>query len=114
MAEKLGRRGNMVAHNVSDMKGNSLGLHWWFWCPGCDELHAYTTPRWTRTGTDDAPTFQPSLLVTYGKTSNKRCHLFLRDGKLRFLGDCTHKLAATTVPIPEPPDWLIDEGEQHP
>ena len=101
----------MVARRIVNADRSDTGEdHWWFWCPGCDELHAYTTPRWTRTGTDDAPTFSPSLLCTYGKDNNKRCHLFLRGGVLDFLGDCTHALKGQKVPLPEPPAWLVDEG----
>lgn len=107
----LGRRGNMVATHIT-VKGNRTGqLHWWFWCLGCDMLHAFTTPRWTRTGTDEAPTFAPSLLCTFGKESTDRCHLFLRAGELQFLNDCTHKLAGQRVPLPEPPKWLYEEAE---
>lgn len=110
MNEPLGRRGNMVVNRIVNAKGEDEGqIHHWFWCPGCDELHAYTTPRWARTGTDDAPTFTPSLLVTYGKDNPKRCHLFLRGGVLDFLSDCTHALAGQKAPLPEPPEWLYKE-----
>lgn len=106
---EFGRRGNMVATRIEDGEPD-IKIHWWFWCPGCEELHAYTTPRWTRTGTDDAPTFAPSLLVTYGNRDERRCHLFLRDGVLDFLSDCAHALAGQKVPLPEPPAWLYEEG----
>ena len=106
--EQRGRRGNMVMNRVADSKGTDLGLHWWFWCPGCDELHAYTTPRWTRTGTDAKPTFAPSLLCTWGADNPARCHLFLREGVLEFLNDSTHALGGSKVPLPEPPEWLYD------
>jgi hypothetical protein len=33
------------------------------------------------------------------------CHLFLTDGRLQYLGDCTHALAGQTVPLPELPAW---------
>jgi hypothetical protein len=32
----------------------------------------------------------------------KICHSFITDGRIQFLGDCTHRLAGQTVPIP---DW---------
>lgn len=106
---EFGRRGNMVARRVvkiSEVTGltDPTGeVMWWFWCPGCEESHAYSTPRWARTGTDEAPTFSPSLLCT----GTKRCHLFLRAGVLDFLSDCEHPLAGQKVPLPEPPEWLI-------
>lgn len=103
MSDEYGRRGNMVRTRIVKSDGGDSGEeHWWFLCPGCEEAHAYTVPRWTRTGTDDAPTFSPSLLCT----GAKRCHLFLRDGVLEFLGDCEHPLAGQKVPLPEPPEWL--------
>ena len=32
------------------------------------------------------------------------CHSFVTDGRIRFLGDCTHALKGQTVPIPEWPE----------
>ncbi len=29
------------------------------------------------------------------------CHSFVRDGRIEFLGDCTHKLAGQTIELPE-------------
>lgn len=116
---EFGRRGNMVARRVVKIN-EATGLTdptgevmWWFWCPGCEEAHTYTLPGWTRTGTDEKPTFAPSLLMTEreprpSETVVRRCHLFLREGILDFLGDCTHKLAGQKVPLPEPPDWLAE------
>lgn len=108
--EQFGKRGNMVARRILDpqTKKPTGEVHWWFWCPGCEQAHAYTVPRWTRTGTDDEPTFTPSLLCGYGPNDPRRCHLYLRDGVLDFLGDCTHDLKGQKVPLPEPPEWLCD------
>ena len=91
----------------------------WFWCPGCDEPHApvVQTPEWMRPGSEpvwtwngdlDKPTISPSVLaranrLTDGETKKTVCHSFLRDGKLEFLGDCTHDLAGQTVELP--PLW---------
>lgn len=30
-----------------------------------------------------------------------RCHSYVRDGKIEFLGDCFHDLKNTTVELPE-------------
>jgi hypothetical protein len=32
------------------------------------------------------------------------CHSFVTDGKIQFLGDCTHALAGQTVELPEQED----------
>lgn len=90
-------------------------------------------PRWGWNGDVNRPTFTPSVLVTWREPAalhdmellqkqladrasglidripqaDKVCHSFVVDGAMQFLGDCTHKLAGQTVPIPEwpRPDW---------
>jgi hypothetical protein len=37
------------------------------------------------------------LIRTDHADGARRCHLFIRDGALQFLSDCTHKLAGQTV-----------------
>lgn len=37
------------------------------------------------------------------------CHSFIQNGMWVFLGDCAHKLAGQTVPLPPLPDWLVRE-----
>ncbi|MDE8343755.1 MAG: DUF6527 family protein [Acidocella sp.] len=83
-----------------------------FFCPGCESVHAVNTcgPRWEYNDNADAPTFSPSILVTYNGSDAgeidslpETCHSFVRDGHIQFLSDCTHKLAGTTVTIPEWP-----------
>ena len=32
--------------------------------------------------------------------TTKRCHSFIKDGQIQFLGDCTHSLAGQTVALP--------------
>lgn len=93
-----------------------------FWCPGCDEAHRIQTgtgsgPRWTWNGNADCPTFSPSIKVTgtqplsddehervmKGERIEPRpmcCHSFIADGRIQFLGDCTHSLAGQTVDLP--------------
>lgn len=84
-----------------------------FFCPGCESTHAVNTspngPRWGYNGSSDAPTFTPSILVTCEwrnvdkEMENEVCHSFVTDGRIQFLGDCTHALKGQTVPIPEWP-----------
>lgn len=90
-----------------------------FWCPGCDECHAITVGplhspgnNWGYNGDPDAPTFTPSLLVSYNgpdagqiddgghRAPPAICHSFVTDGQIQFLGDCIHALAGQTVAIP--------------
>lgn len=77
--------------------------HHWFWCPGCKMHHSFDA-RWSYNGNADSPTFTPSLLVQYPWGPDQiecRCHSFVTEGKIKFLGDCTHELKDTTVEIPE-------------
>ena len=96
-----------------------------FMCPGCKELHQVTIlevgprgrervgPCWGFNGDYDAPTFTPSILVTWSEPSDVPeefddtskdkqmvCHSFVCDGRIQFLGDCTHELAGQTVDLP--------------
>lgn len=36
-----------------------------------------------------------------GDKEGVRCHSFVRDGKIEFLGDCTHEMAGTTIELPD-------------
>jgi hypothetical protein len=73
-------------------------------------------PVWEWNGDLEKPTVTPSILVTYPANPNaleefkewrfeRRCHVFVKDGKIQFLADCTHPLVGSTVDIP---DW--DDG----
>lgn len=98
-----------------------------FRCPGCHEMHQITVkreersqgPLWGYNGDPQAPTFTPSILVTWSEPSDvpeefddtskdKKmiCHSFVTDGKIRFLGDCTHALKDRVVDLPD----LDEEG----
>lgn len=98
-----------------------------FDCPGCGFLHqvhvaASNGPVWGWNGSMERPTFTPSVLVTWSQgeppvtaenfeeykrnpwsqtTVEKRCHSFVVDGRIQFLGDCTHALAGQTVDLPD-------------
>jgi len=94
----------------------AAGAHLMFWCPGCDGAHMVRVegdqrPRWGYNGNPDAPTFTPSVLVTYNGSDAgvddappAVCHSYVTDGRIQFLGDCTHALAGQTVPLPAWPE----------
>ena len=79
-----------------------------FWCPGCDNVHR--CKGWQFNGDFEKPTLSPSVMVTYtpGDPDEpvQRCHSFVRDGVIQFLGDSTHTLAGKTIPLPP---WEKDE-----
>jgi hypothetical protein len=67
--------------------------------------------QWSFNRNGDTPTFSPSIMVTWdfypggveaGQAVKKVCHSFIREGRIEYLGDCTHELAGQTVDMP---DW---------
>lgn len=80
-----------------------------FMCPGCKCSHGVRVksdgtpgPVWGWNGSIEKPTFNPSILVRWNTPKGeRRCHSFVRDGKIQFLSDCTHALAGQTVELPE-------------
>lgn len=87
-------------------KENAGGpAHYFFECPGCGCLHSIITPGWSFNGDIDKPTVSPSILVNGNPAAHnptaKRCHSFVRDGKIQFLADCEHELAGQTVDLPD-------------
>ena len=101
-----------------------------FVCPGCiamfgdpdTGLHMLTVnteiskPSWSFDGNLDWPTVSPSILTWKGPPpvegepdTRGRCHSMLEKGEFRYLGDSTHSLAGQTVPMPDLPDWVLDE-----
>ena len=103
------------------------GYH--FNCPGCKEVHGVHVEgvgAWKFEGTEEAPTFRPSILVRSGHYSefyrpgqhcwcdwNRQhpsqkprfvcacCHSYVIGGRIEFLGDSTHALAGQTVALPK-------------
>lgn len=93
-----------------------------FVCPGCATspsgatgLHILpvnteeTSPSWDFDGNLDAPTITPSILTRTGRDNAFVCHSFLKNGIFEFLNDCTHELVGKKVPIPDLPDWVVNE-----
>jgi hypothetical protein len=93
-----------------------------FRCPGCDDFHQITVGTWTFNDDLERPTFTPSVLTGgvqwdtelyphFQKRKDRHpnvavgdrivCHSFVTDGRIQFLGDCTHVLAGQTVDLPE-------------
>lgn len=83
-------------------------------------------PNWSWNGSLEKPTFMPSVLVSGTNFTEKGqadfdawhadgcpprggakfesapfvCHSFVTDGRIQYLGDCTHALAGQTVDMP--------------
>lgn len=112
---------------LRSIEGGRLGF-WCPGCDGMHAVGVGDGPgpRWGYNGNPDRPTFTPSILVSstdftdkgradyeawYAAGCPKRdvagfesrptvCHSFVTDGKIQFLGDCTHALAGQSVDIP--------------
>lgn len=75
-----------------------------FWCQGCKYMHHIDDRRWKFNGDMHKPTASPSLLNNKSKSGDHpRCHIFVKDGKIQYLADCSHELAGTTVDMIPPP-----------
>lgn len=89
-----------------------------FKCPGCKLYHNLAfngNPNplkiWGFNGDLNNPTITPSILSTIEMTEdsiskslfkgNNICHSFVTNGKIQFLGDCTHPLKNTTIELQE-------------
>lgn len=78
-----------------------------FYCPGCEREHDISIgenpgPEWYWDGDRENPTIKPSIMVNRGGANPifPQCHSFITSGQIRFLNDCTHKLAGQTVTLP--------------
>lgn len=111
---------------VAYVNGN-VNYIWWY-CAGCKTRHSIPINRtdghnWEFNGNMDKPSVTPSVLNRWGKdadpaweepiqepneatidpdfTWSGRCHIFITNGLVQFLSDCTHKLAGQTLELPE-------------
>ena len=85
-----------------------------FRCLGCEEEHQVRLEgegAWQWNRSFESPTIQPSILVNRGRCNPTAhvCHSFVTDGKIQYLGDCTHALAGQTIELP---DWWDDEADR--
>lgn len=77
-------------------------------CPACNEIHHFTTSgstAWMFDGNREAPTFSPSMKVSYH--DGRVCHYILTAGIINYCGDSTHGMAGKSVPLP---DWPYLQG----
>lgn len=113
---------------IKPWKNGDESAGYTYWCQGCKSHHTVRTMSkvggavWGFNGNHEKPTFTPSVLVTNGHFSSRhkpgdpcwcstqdadfkcqRCHTFITDGMVNFLGDCTHELAGQTLPLPDLP-----------
>lgn len=101
-------------------------------CDEAHSIRIAPSPKpWAYSGNPETPTFTPSILTRGVRFTDKGnadhkawvdggcqplpegytfdnkpfvCHSFVTDGKIKFLGDCTHELKDQTVALPDWPE----------
>lgn len=105
-----------IRHEVDGYGRKSTSM--WFCCPGCDDVHQIPIKAEAGITWDFDPatvTVSPSIACDYGPLGYggqpRRCHSFIRSGRIEYLTDCTHALAGQTVELPPIPDghWLMQD-----
>ena len=85
------------------------------YCPACERAHRLIVECeedpshvWQFSGTEELPTFTPSLLVESGPMRpgdpNHICHSYLTAGVWGFLNDSTHAMADQKIPMVDFPE----------
>ena len=92
---------------IFDDHGRKTAL---MYMPGLNDLVMISVDDngWKWNGNSTAPTFSPSILTraTQGREQRKvRNHVFVRNGMVQYLSDCTHELAGKTQELPRLCDW---------
>lgn len=90
-----------VCHPLSDSSNERCG--YLVYCPACGFGHFFNVEKpgpngqqWTFNGNLEKPTFYPSMLIL---PPAKRCHSFVRNGRIEYLSDCEHKYAGQTLDL---------------
>lgn len=106
---------SQISKVLRDAVDGNGDTHLHYRCQGCNTVHGVKVTgagAWGWNGNAEKPTFTPSVLVTFQAVpdaderfkewrTERRCHTFITDGRVQFLGDCTHELAGQTLDLPE-------------
>lgn len=72
------------------------------WCEGCHSEHTLPAERWHWNGCIIRPTLSP-FVKHFIRDGNGRehtvCHYFIKEGKIQYCGDCSHKYAGQTMDL---------------
>lgn len=97
-----------------DPKTFEGGIHYWHYCPGCDDRHIVQTRTdgsgWDFNGDLESPTFSPSIKHTL--SGGRICHYYIRDGRIEYCDDCYHDLAGTTVNMADVEPWPTEGDDE--
>lgn len=94
---------NGMNRKIIVLEMNGSGPDIIFDCPACGTSHGIHTQkvnkqnqRWKWNGSVQAPTFSPAI-ITEGKDGT--CHATIKDGKIKFGKESTHKLSGKTIAL---------------
>lgn len=77
------------------------------WCPACEKPHIIPAEGWTKSGSEDRPTFTPS----FGQHERKGyCHYNITNGEMVFHADSYHK-RNDTVDLPFIPIEVLERKD---
>lgn len=76
-----------------------------FYCEGCERTHVINN-TWSFNGDNENPTFRPSVLAQHNQTD--KCHSFIENGVIRYLGDSYHGLKNTSRTLLDREQWPKD------
>lgn len=75
-------------------------------CPVMIAISWQEGPVWGWNGDKRNPTFSPSILTRLPWAGKEIVnHVFVRDGKIQYLNDCSHEFAGKTIDLPRLSEW---------
>lgn len=85
-----------------------------YWCEGCGHAHSIPAERWHFDGNLEKPTIDPSVRHFYRHPQTDAevttCHYLLKQGVMKFCGDCEHALKGQHRPLIDiHPDYKLPD-----
>jgi hypothetical protein len=100
----------LIQHIDSETGEKYAHNQYLYWCSGCGYEHAFALKteggHHQFNGDLNNPTVSPSLVEA--NTVGRKCHSFIKNGHIQYLGDCWHELKNQTIELPDV-DSLIEE-----
>ncbi len=102
---KLIAKGEKMKEKIKLLDNKNGNTSYSFICPACKVEHMINVkvpkndaPCWDWNNSTKKPTIRPSIRVKGGSsTGGTVCHMYVTDGKIQYLGDCTHEKAGKTI-----------------
>ena len=92
---------------IYDVKESDGTIKHMFVCLACGCCHFFIEPKWGWNQDREKPTVTGSVLVRHHRNDKDIvCHSFVKDGKIEYLGDCTHEKKGLTEEIIDFDAWI--------